>query len=449
MSPEGLDLVESILAQFLQPQTLGQCLKSLDAIITPELYNLVRSLHRASFLETAFDPDPRPGWPTSPLTANSVLQTTQAGKRLFKLLSQKRELHSVFAKREAIEQAVMSAMRPLAIEEECTREDQIRQIHARAYQKWSVQEEERVISAVLEGCHPQTIAEELGRQETAVVGRIAKIIAGKGLAPVQAEAIPRLFAWYAGATPQKWRHLVTAQLVHQTYGRTTVVDVCSTPVLSLILLTQDCQCIAIPVRDFSAGLIRSLDLPADLDLHAGQPKSFPFFLQPVYEHHGIKYCFEYHPWRDGRNERFDEWSSQILRLKDRLGSAIEKFFQEINPLLGYGFAISSVPSHSPSVTHSGIRLLAQKLAQNGRRDATACLVRVKEIQKLSHGGVRSDKIHLDSIRVVKPELIIGQRVLLIDDVTTSGHSLVACRTLLLRSGAVEVECFALARTVKD
>jgi predicted amidophosphoribosyltransferase len=53
---------------------------------------------------------------------------------------------------------------------------------------------------------------------------------------------------------------------------------------------------------------------------------------------------------------------------------------------------------------------------------------------------------LDSIKVVKPDLIKGRRVLLLDDVKTSGNSLIACKELLLKAGAKEVVMVALGRT---
>lgn len=53
---------------------------------------------------------------------------------------------------------------------------------------------------------------------------------------------------------------------------------------------------------------------------------------------------------------------------------------------------------------------------------------------------------MNSIRVEHAELIQGREVLLLDDVTTSGNSLVACRQLLLEAGAARVKYMALGRT---
>ena len=40
-------------------------------------------------------------------------------------------------------------------------------------------------------------------------------------------------------------------------------------------------------------------------------------------------------------------------------------------------------------------------------------------------------------------------VLLMDDITTSGNSLYACKNILIESGADTVEMFALGKTVRD
>jgi predicted amidophosphoribosyltransferase len=43
---------------------------------------------------------------------------------------------------------------------------------------------------------------------------------------------------------------------------------------------------------------------------------------------------------------------------------------------------------------------------------------------------------------------MGREVLLLDDVTTSGSSLEACKRLLLDAGAAAVKCAALGRTAE-
>ncbi len=154
----------------------------------------------------------------------------------------------------------------------------------------------------------------------------------------------------------------------------------------------------------------------------------------------------YHPKRRGSNKDFDERSRQILRLKDRDGQAIASFYKIIEPLLGSGFSVAVVPSRDATRTGSGIRDVAQRLAVNGRSDATSCLVRHTTIPKLACGGDRRVEVHLGSISVVGAHLIRSREVLLLDDITTTGNSFRACRMLLEQNGAALVKCLALAQT---
>lgn len=162
---------------------------------------------------------------------------------------------------------------------------------------------------------------------------------------------------------------------------------------------------------------------------------------------------EYHPyWSDPqrriKNPHFDAWSGRILDLKEHDPQAADYFFQHLDSWLGKGFAIAAVPSHDPTNSASGIRVLAQRLAASGRIDATACLVRHRKIAQAARGGPRSIQLHHRTIRVEHPELVQGRPVLLLDDVTTSGSSLLACKQLLLEAGAAEVQCVALGQTVR-
>jgi len=95
---------------------------------------------------------------------------------------------------------------------------------------------------------------------------------------------------------------------------------------------------------------------------------------------------------------------------------------------------------------TGIRRLAKKLAAHGRVDMTDALMRTKDIEKLAHGGGRGRGVHLDSIAVNPHVPVADEVVLVVDDVTTSGGSLYACRELLLKSGAKRVALLALGQT---
>lgn len=167
----------------------------------------------------------------------------------------------------------------------------------------------------------------------------------------------------------------------------------------------------------------------------------------------IVYLGEYHAYwsiyRVAVNPKYDAHSKQIFYLKELHESAINKFYERINKLvINDDIAICYVPSHNSNKTDSGIRRLARKLTTNSKKvDATQCLVRHTTIPKLATGGNRSKQVHLDSMHVINGDLIKGKKVLILDDVTTSNNSLLACKELLTKAGASEVYCLALGQTV--
>ncbi len=154
----------------------------------------------------------------------------------------------------------------------------------------------------------------------------------------------------------------------------------------------------------------------------------------------------YHPWRRGTNPDFDSFSGTILDLKDGLRRGIDFFFNELDPMLGTNFPIVVVPSHDPQKTGSGILTLAQCLARNQRIDARPCIFRHSKIEKLAHGGHRGIDTHRNSIGINREHLIRQREVLLLDDVTTSGTSIMACEELLLAHGALGVTRLVLGKT---
>ena len=71
----------------------------------------------------------------------------------------------------------------------------------------------------------------------------------------------------------------------------------------------------------------------------------------------------------------------------------------------------------------------------------------KSIDKLALGCNRDKDIHMKTISAVQDIDISGDIVLLMDDVTTTGNSLYACKEILLEQGAKTVKMFALGKAV--
>ena len=148
---------------------------------------------------------------------------------------------------------------------------------------------------------------------------------------------------------------------------------------------------------------------------------------------------------------FTEYTSRILALKNCKSLVIENFTDCISSNLNDDFdCILVVPPHQKGKDNSGIKVLAQEIAyKKNLSDATSCLIRQQTIDKLSTGGDRSSETHLQSIKVVNKEVIKNKRLLLFDDVLTTGNSVKACQELLTYAGAKIVKSFVLAKTTRS
>lgn len=127
---------------------------------------------------------------------------------------------------------------------------------------------------------------------------------------------------------------------------------------------------------------------------------------------------------------------------------VEYFYNRLSPLLKIGFPIAIVPTHNPAAQNCGLVNIVRRLSAQERIDATSCLVRIKNIdQQHKFTGTERKRIkrHLDSIEVRNESLITSKVVLLLDDIVTTGTSLMACKKLLLDAGASEVICLALGK----
>lgn len=162
---------------------------------------------------------------------------------------------------------------------------------------------------------------------------------------------------------------------------------------------------------------------------------------------------DYHPWkwhkiRGGTRDNYDKHSGLILDLKDNYESAIAHFMDILDKAIASGVSLTFVPSHDATKKTSGIRQLVRILAgRNARQDATDCIIRTKTVPKLSKGGGREIQVHLDSLKIINPEKVRGRAYLIIDDVTTTGNSLEACKRLFIEAGAAKVRALVLGKTV--
>lgn len=163
----------------------------------------------------------------------------------------------------------------------------------------------------------------------------------------------------------------------------------------------------------------------------------------------VLYGFYHRYWVNGmKNQAFNAYSGKILDLKEKKERGLSFFYNLLNYEICKDVSICVVPSHYANDTNqSGIAELGRRLANDNRVDKVDFLLRRETIDKLAYGGCRNIQIHLNSI-VANPNMTIkGDVVLLVDDVTTSGASLEACKQILLQNGAERVAMLALGQSI--
>ncbi len=148
-----------------------------------------------------------------------------------------------------------------------------------------------------------------------------------------------------------------------------------------------------------------------------------------------------------KNPLFDVFSGKILDLKNGKDSAIRYFYNLLDAEICKDVTVCVVPSSNADTINSGIAKLGELLADNGRKDRVHYLQRHTSIKKLSEGGFRGKSVHFNTIKPSEEMALEGEIVLLMDDVTTTGNSLYACKEILLANGATNVEMFALGKAI--
>lgn len=151
--------------------------------------------------------------------------------------------------------------------------------------------------------------------------------------------------------------------------------------------------------------------------------------------------------RNIKNPLFDVYSGRILDLKEGKPQAVKYFYNLLNAEINDGVTICVVPSSQKEKKITGMTKLGEMLSCNNRINKVYYLQRDCSIDKLADGGNRNKEIHMKTISTLEGMNISGDVILLMDDVTTTGNSLYACREILLQNGAGQVEMFALGKAI--
>jgi len=140
-------------------------------------------------------------------------------------------------------------------------------------------------------------------------------------------------------------------------------------------------------------------------------------------------------------------------LKSSLGHLLSSFAKEWIPN-PKDFVIVPVPLHRRRLRERGFNqslLLARILAADlGNQLDYLSLIRNRYTQAQTGLKKKERKKNVKgAFSIIRPDTIKDKKILLIDDVFTTGHTLNECARTLKKSGATTVICLTLARTLID
>lgn len=176
----------------------------------------------------------------------------------------------------------------------------------------------------------------------------------------------------------------------------------------------------------------------------------------------VFHIVDYHPVnRNGvRNPEFSnsQDSKKLLNFKDETNSshkaAVNYFtgkfvaFCQKNEIVLSDFDLVAIaPSSQAGRYSSGLRTLLSAVCNGKVRFEHTLLLRHTTIQSMHNGGSRSPLIHYQSISVNTSLLLGASKILLVDDVITTGSTHTGCVSKLNEAGIHDVSFIALARTV--
>ncbi|HIJ89385.1 MAG: ComF family protein [Desulfobulbaceae bacterium] len=115
--------------------------------------------------------------------------------------------------------------------------------------------------------------------------------------------------------------------------------------------------------------------------------------------------------------------------------------------------IVPVPLHPSRLQERGFNqalLLARALFPKDRRISSSLLVRSHPTEPQTSFNGKARRTNLKNVfAVVKPQKVAGKKILLIDDVFTTGTTVNECARVLKKCGATEVMVLTLARVKED
>lgn len=177
----------------------------------------------------------------------------------------------------------------------------------------------------------------------------------------------------------------------------------------------------------------------------------------------ILYLQHYLPWRvydiEGNRVRNPEANKEttgyILDVKENKKAGVDHYSRILSEKLSNvnnkeSVHIVLVPPSNPFKDNAGLKAIVKAVCDCcGYQNGSDWLHRHTEIEKLAHGGNRDKSVHISSVKVADEyqETVKDARVILLDDVVTSGGSLCACKEILENAGCSKVVCLAIGKTI--
>ncbi|NJL88969.1 MAG: phosphoribosyltransferase [Coleofasciculaceae cyanobacterium SM2_1_6] len=152
---------------------------------------------------------------------------------------------------------------------------------------------------------------------------------------------------------------------------------------------------------------------------------------------GFYYPADFDDDKYPQNPNFNGYSEMILALKDNNNYAIDCFYKELSDIF---LKVKDIAIITPPTNSVGIEMLARRFETNN-----------KEIKYLTNYLGRPEKRERGRREIYSNNnhSITDRKIILLDDVVTSGETMRLYKSKLLELGAKGVKCIALGRTVRD
>ena len=164
-----------------------------------------------------------------------------------------------------------------------------------------------------------------------------------------------------------------------------------------------------------------------------------------------------HIYYPTRYEEHKGVSESLIAFKQGYQIPIDRFTIEVEEALHNlnggdtstleGKYIALVPSHTKGQWSSSMKKMTAKICANFKMvNYSDSIERTQDHPKLAYGGDRSIESHIQTLGVKPGCEIKGKEIIVMDDITTTGNSILACARVLRDAGAKKVMAIALAKT---